>query len=113
TPGSICIILSLFDRRRDRFAFGRRRGGAGRRDLPSAHTICYALVEIAATDHSFYASEAHALAHLVADPGEGQGDALTLEFLGEAQQLVAGAGVDEVHRLCIQKHMLCRWAARG
>jgi hypothetical protein len=27
--------------------------------------------------------------------------------------LTTGAGVDEVHRICVHKHMLRPWAARG
>src|SRR6516165_754140 len=83
------------------------------RSLPGPDAIGYALVKIAGTDRSLHAPESHTLAHLVADAGEGKGDTSTLQLLDEAQQLVAGAGVDEVHRFGVEEHMLRRWPACG
>src|SRR6185436_3981050 len=65
---------------------------------PGAHAIGHAFIEIRRTDRSLYASEPHALSHLVADAGKGHGDALAMQHLDEGQQLVTGGGVDKVYR---------------
>ena len=96
----------------------RRRVAAGTASrlsllLPGAHAVGHTFVEVSRTDDSLYAPEPHPLSYLVAHAGEGEGDTLALQLLDGAQQRVAGAGVDEVHRICVQKHMLRRRTGRG
>src|SRR5258708_39667194 len=45
--------------------------------------------------------------------GERKRDSMTLQFLDEGQQRIAGADVHEVYRTCVQEHMRGRWTARG
>ena len=65
--------------------------------LPGAHAIGQTFVEVARAHEGLYASKPHSLSYLVAHPGEGEGDALALQPLDEAQQCVAGSAVDEVY----------------
>src|SRR5882672_6880662 len=81
--------------------------------LPREQAVGHAFVEVARTDGRLYAPEPHPLPHFVAYAGEGEGDTLALQLLDGVQQRVAGGNVDEVHRLCVQKHMLRRRMARG
>src|SRR5262249_44544421 len=65
--------------------------------LPGAHAIGHTFVEVGRAHDGLHASEAHALPDVVAHTGDGEGDALALQFLDEVQQCVGGAYVDEVH----------------
>src|SRR5215469_14398101 len=79
--------------------------------LPGAHAVGHTFVEVGRSDDSLDAPNPHPLSYFVAHPGEGEGDASALQLLDEIQQCVTGAGVDEVHRVCVEENMLCRWAA--
>ena len=65
--------------------------------LPGAHAIGQTFVEVARAHDGLYAPKPHSLSYLVANPGEGEGDALALQLLDEAPERVAGTGVDEVY----------------
>jgi hypothetical protein len=81
--------------------------------LPSAHAVGHPFVEVGRSYGCLYPSNSHPLSYAVTHTGEGEGDALALQLLDEDQQRIAGAGVDEIHRVCVQKNLLCRWPARG
>lgn len=69
--------------------------------LPCAHAVGHTLVEVGRADDSLYARLPHPLPYFVADTGEGEGGALALQPLDGIHQGVAGAGIDEVHRICV------------
>ena len=78
--------------------------------LPSVDAVCYAFVKAGRTHDRLDAGEPKPISYLVAHAGEGNGDALALQLLDGVQQRVAGTGVDEVDRVCIEKNVLCRRA---
>src|SRR6516162_5555154 len=80
--------------------------------LPGAHAVGHTFVEVGRADGGLYAAEAHPLPYFVAHSGEGEGYTLALQLLDEVQQRAAGAGVDEVYRISVQKHMLRQRAVR-
>src|SRR2546427_1181827 len=81
--------------------------------LPGAHAIGHTVVEARRAHDSLYASEPHSLSHRVAHTGEGDGYTSALRLLDGVQQRVAGGGVDEVHRICVQKDVIRGRAARS
>src|ERR1700752_1336542 len=74
--------------------------------LPGAHAVGHTFVEVGRADGSLYAREPHLFPYFGAYTSEGKGDALAAQLFDLVQRLVAGAGVNEVHRICVQKHML-------
>jgi hypothetical protein len=74
--------------------------------LPGAHAIGHTFVEVGRAHDGLYTPEPHALPYVVAHMGEGERDALALQFLDEGQQCVGGAYVDLVHCLCVREQGL-------
>src|SRR6516225_8321052 len=83
------------------------------RSLPGAHAIRQALIEIVGAYQRLYPGETHPLPDFVACVGESERDCAGLQTRDEAQQPVAGGGVDKVHRACVYEHVLRWWMARG
>src|SRR6516165_4147965 len=85
---------------------GASRCDSIRRILP--HTVGHPFVEIIAPHHRLDAGVPHPFAHFVAHASKRYGDSLVLQLLDGRQHDVAGAGVDQIHRLDIQEYAL-RW----
>ena len=83
-------------------ALARGCANAASLQLPGAHAIRHALVEVARAHGSFDTPEPHSLSHLIAHASEGNRDALALQLLDGVQQRVEGGGVDQVHRSGIE-----------
>src|SRR5262245_41762075 len=81
--------------------------------LPGTHAIGHAFMEVRRAHGGLDAAALHSLPHFVAHMGECQADALALQLPDGAQHRVAGGGVDEVHRACVQEYLLRRRAARA
>src|SRR5262249_37510927 len=73
---------------------------------PDADAIGHALIEAGPADEGLNARKPHPIPHVVAHTGKAYRDALVLQLFDQTQQRVAGTGINKVHRICVQKHVL-------